>query len=146
MSLTWSKSEGWSLDQLGPQQLKYMTVLRDSSACLRLSLLGVLKGGDDEVEKKQAFFESLRDFMVESHFEPCSFMPWNTLIPPWYITLLIYLKLIPQSQQFQISKRSSASRDIYKIPDVGLQKHGATGGEGRNNRLCFCGYKERNCG
>jgi len=53
-----------------------MTVLRESSACLSLSLLGVLKEGDDEeVEKKQAFFESLRDLMVESHFEACSFMP-----------------------------------------------------------------------
>jgi len=61
-------------DQLGPQQLKYMTVLRDSSAFLRLSLLlGALKGGG-EVEKKKAFFKSLRDLMVDSHFEPCSFM------------------------------------------------------------------------
>lgn len=94
---------GWY--QLGPQQLKYMTVRRDSSACFSLSLLAALKAGESRhVEKRlQACFEeeeeqlaeSLRDLMVESHFEPWSFMPWNILIAPWYNTLLMYLKLMP---------------------------------------------------
>ncbi|TKY71617.1 hypothetical protein E2542_SST00349 [Spatholobus suberectus] len=76
ISLLLDWGEGSSLDQLGPQQLKYMTVRRDSSACFSFSLLAALKAG--EVEKNRACFEeaeSLRDFMVESHFEPWSFMP-----------------------------------------------------------------------
>lgn len=82
-----------------------MTVRRDSSACFSLSLLAALKAGESRhVEKRlQACFEeeeeqlaeSLRDLMVESHFEPWSFMPWNILIAPWYNTLLMYLKLMP---------------------------------------------------
>ncbi|KAL2341963.1 hypothetical protein Fmac_009903 [Flemingia macrophylla] len=60
--------------QLGPQQLKNMTVLRESSVCFRLS---GWKAGE-VVEKKRRCFcleellaESLRDFTVEA----CSFIP-----------------------------------------------------------------------
>jgi hypothetical protein len=67
------------LDQFGPQQLKYMTVLRDSSARFTLSLLLPLKV-EDEFSKVVLFektlaltcfeeVESLIDLIVESHFE-----------------------------------------------------------------------------
>jgi hypothetical protein len=65
------------LDQLGPQQLKYMTVRRDSSALFSLSLLVPLNA---ELFSKAVFekslaltcfeeVESLKDLIVESHFE-----------------------------------------------------------------------------
>lgn len=117
------------MDQLGPQQLKYMTVLRESSACFSLlSLLGGLKDVPDDKKRFCLEDESLRfrDFMVESHLlDPnCSFMPWSILIPPWYITLLMYLKLMPRISwiiTFFLKKRDQifgrkwpSSRDIYK--------------------------------
>ncbi|KAG4977937.1 hypothetical protein JHK86_037411 [Glycine max] len=49
------------MDQLGPQQLKYMTVLRESSACFSLlSLLGGLKDVPDDKKRFCLEDESLR--------------------------------------------------------------------------------------
>ncbi|KAJ6364094.1 hypothetical protein OIU76_029104 [Salix suchowensis] len=70
-------------DQLGPQQLKNMTVLSDSSACLNFSLLASIKTLEStEPEKRLACFdvdeqaESLRDLIaLESHFDAWSFIP-----------------------------------------------------------------------
>ena len=90
--------------QLGPQQLKNMTVLRDSSACLRQSsLIEELPEYSVDPEKRLTCFEqeeeeeeegdeaeSLRAFMLETW----SLISCNALFPAWYITLLAYLKLI----------------------------------------------------
>lgn len=46
--------------QLGPQQLKYMTVLKDSSDCLALgSLINLLEttAAEDEEEEEESFFD-----------------------------------------------------------------------------------------
>lgn len=89
--------------QLGPQQLKNMTVLRDSSACFTLSsaFLAALEAVESKaLENRRACLEeelqveSLSDLMAESHFADCSFIPCTSLMLPWYTTLLIYLKLI----------------------------------------------------
>ncbi|GER53016.1 cleavage and polyadenylation specificity factor73-I [Striga asiatica] len=80
---------------LGPQQLKYMTVRRDSSSCLRLSAAPSAFDPVDPaaLEYFLATEPSLRDFMLGSHFflDACSWslIPCIALIPVWYATLLI---------------------------------------------------------
>jgi hypothetical protein len=80
--------------QFGPQQLKYKTVRKDSSACLIFSLLAALRAAESKAPEKsfacldeEEQEESLRDLTVESHFEAWSFIPCNTL--------LMYFKLMP---------------------------------------------------
>lgn len=91
--------------QLGPQQLKYMTVRSDSSACLSFSLLADLKAVEsaavekhlawfEEEEEEQAEAESFKDLNVESPFDAWSLTTCITLIPAWQNNLLMYLKLI----------------------------------------------------
>lgn len=80
--------------QLGPQQLKYMTVRRDSSACLSFSLLADLKAVEsaavekhlacfEEEEQAEAEAESFKDLNAESPFDAWSLTTCITLIPAW---------------------------------------------------------------
>lgn len=78
--------------QLGPQQLKYMTVRRDSSACLSFSLLADLKAVESAAaekhlacfeEEEQAEAESFKDLNAESPFDAWSLTTCITLIPAW---------------------------------------------------------------
>lgn len=45
--------KGMKRNQLGPQQLKYMTVLRDSSDCLSLSAVSTLKAAESKALEKR---------------------------------------------------------------------------------------------
>jgi len=53
-NFNWSRLKSslnkWNLDQLGPQQLKYMTFLRDSSDCLAFCSLTLLETAADDGE------------------------------------------------------------------------------------------------
>lgn len=78
-----------------------MTVLRDSSACLTLSLLAALKAPEStDEEKRHACFEEEDEEEEEDdeppHLGACSLTPCITLIPAWYTTLLTSLKLMPR--------------------------------------------------
>nr|DAD20759.1 TPA_asm: hypothetical protein HUJ06_022222 [Nelumbo nucifera]DAD20761.1 TPA_asm: hypothetical protein HUJ06_022224 [Nelumbo nucifera] len=75
------------LFQLGPQQLKYMTVRSDSSACFNFSVLGVFTEESRALENRLTFaeevVESLRDLKVESYLVAWSLIPCIARDPAW---------------------------------------------------------------